>query len=225
MTRGFDRLARPYRWMEYLAFGSALQRCRCHFLPDLKNTRYALLLGDGDGRFAEQLLRSSRARVVALDASEAMLATLQQRCRQAGVGDRVTVQQADLAGPLPALSPLLQFDLVTTHFFLDCLSEEEVRLLATRVLPLMAPDGRWIVSEFHVPGSALRIPARLLIRALYFAFHVLTGLRAQKMPRYGHVLEHLGFRRVRQVFHLHGLLVSEMWTPSPSQGCNGSGLE
>lgn len=217
MTSGFDRLARPYRWMEYLAFGRALQRCRCHFLPNLKSTRQALLLGDGDGRFAEQLLRGApQARVLALDASAAMLANLQQRCQRAGLGKRVNVQQADLTAPLPTLAISQKYDLVTTHFFLDCLSEEEVRLLAERLLPLLTRDARWIISEFHVPGTALRTPARLLIRSLYIAFRLLTGLRTQRMPQYGNVLVGLGFQRSRPVFHLGGLLVSEMWTQPPS---------
>ncbi|MGI4855156.1 MAG: class I SAM-dependent methyltransferase [Janthinobacterium lividum] len=202
--------------MESLAFGQALQRCRCHFLPELRSTRRALVLGDGDGRFAEQLLLSSQTEVLALDASAAMLATLQQRCTKAGMGDRVTVQQADLAAPLPALALSQKFDLVTTHFFLDCLSEDEVRLLAARLLPVLTPDARWIVSEFHVPGNALRTPARLLIRSLYLAFRLLTGLKTQQMPPYGNVLTDLGLRRVRQVFHLRGLLVSEMWMPPRS---------
>ena len=52
----FDRLARLYRWMEYLTFGPWLQRCRSAFLGGIANSRRALVLGDGDGRFTARLL-------------------------------------------------------------------------------------------------------------------------------------------------------------------------
>ena len=46
-TLNFDRLARPYRWLEYATFGRTLERCRFHFLPALTSARRALVLGDG----------------------------------------------------------------------------------------------------------------------------------------------------------------------------------
>ena len=55
----FDRLARIYRWMELVTFGPLLGRCRYRFLEQLCNCRTALLLGDGDGRFAARLLAAN----------------------------------------------------------------------------------------------------------------------------------------------------------------------
>jgi hypothetical protein len=52
----FDRIARPYRWLEYLTLGRSLERAREVFLPLLKDRRQALILGDGDGRFTARLL-------------------------------------------------------------------------------------------------------------------------------------------------------------------------
>jgi hypothetical protein len=31
----FNRIARPYRWLEYLTLGKALENCRTHYLPQL----------------------------------------------------------------------------------------------------------------------------------------------------------------------------------------------
>ncbi len=52
----FDRIARPYRWLEYLSFGPMLERCRFYRIPQLTAARRALVLGDGDGRFLARLL-------------------------------------------------------------------------------------------------------------------------------------------------------------------------
>src|SRR5579883_1010405 len=46
-----DAIAPWYRWLEYGAFGRALERTRFHYLAELKPSRKALMLGEGDGRF------------------------------------------------------------------------------------------------------------------------------------------------------------------------------
>ncbi|MCU1248095.1 MAG: methyltransferase type 12 [Edaphobacter sp.] len=62
----FDRIARPYHWLEYLTLGKALERCRNHHLPQLLDRRHALVLGDGDGRFLAQLLKQNPNLLVSL---------------------------------------------------------------------------------------------------------------------------------------------------------------
>ena len=53
----FDKLARPYRWLEYLAFGRALEGCRLDLLPWLGGARRVLTIGEGEGRFVAELVR------------------------------------------------------------------------------------------------------------------------------------------------------------------------
>ncbi|MGC2504632.1 MAG: class I SAM-dependent methyltransferase, partial [Silvibacterium sp.] len=114
---GFDRIARPYRWLEYLSFGPMLERVRFSRIPQLAGTRRALVLGDGDGRFLARLLASNpslQAEVV--DQSPAMLRLLEHRATAAGAGHRVHIHQSDAR----AFQPTGPYDLVITHFFLDC---------------------------------------------------------------------------------------------------------
>ena len=59
----FDRLARPYRWLEYAAFGRVLLRCRYDLLPWLADARRVLTVGEGDGRFVAELVRVCQAEV------------------------------------------------------------------------------------------------------------------------------------------------------------------
>ena len=69
----FDRLAGVYRWMEWLSFGPHLGRCRRAFLLEMTESRRALVLGDGDGRFTAALLRQNKAiQVDAVDVSQAL---------------------------------------------------------------------------------------------------------------------------------------------------------
>ena len=106
------------------------------------------------------------------------------------------------------------YDLVATHFFLDCLTTGEVQDLAARIRTTLNPDAAWMVSEFAVPPGAYgRWVARPLVAFLYFAFRVMTGLRVRRLPDHHAVLQHAGFTlRARRTW-LAGLLAAEIWTP------------
>lgn len=223
MTRTFDWLAQPYRWMEYVTFGRALERCRFHLLPRLTDSRSALLLGDGDGRFAARLLRDTpELQLVAVDSSPTMLAALHARCARDGNGARVQTLSTDLASALPQAIKERSYDLVVTHFFLDCLSTAAVEHLAKQILPQLRPGARWIISEFQVPATAMRFPARMLIRLLYLAFRLLANLQTRSLPDYRFALRRAGFTQTASTSFLAGLLVSEMWTMSGDSAACGS---
>jgi SAM-dependent methyltransferase len=210
----FDGLARLYRWMEYLSFGPFLWRCRIHFLHRLADCRSALVLGDGDGRFTARLLRANPAICVhAVDLSPRMIESLERvaaPCR-----NRLVAEVADLRSWNPEASGQ-RYDLVVTHFFLDCLSTGEVMDLARRVAPALARDAVWLVSEFGIPptrfGRALAAP---VVASLYYAFRLLTGLRVRSLPEYGQVLTAAGWSLKAECTHLRGLLVSQLWQFHP----------
>ena len=209
---GFDRLARPYRWMEYLTFGPALHRCRTHFLPRLHQVRNTLVLGDGDGRFSAELMRQlPQARVTAIDASGRMLAQLQSRC--ASHMQRLTTHQANLPADLPPLIADQTYDLVATHFFLDCLTTNEVEQLALTIRPHLSENAVWVVSDFAIPGGLLHRPATFIVAALYRSFRILTGLQTQRLPQHADAFTRCGFQQIEQNKALRGLLVSELWQP------------
>jgi len=210
----FDGLASIYRWLEYLSFGPALSRCRLEFLADLAHGRNALALGDGDGRFTARLLGTNpEIRVDAIDASPAMLTALVRRTGKAA--ERVRTEVTD-ARDWQARN-VEPYDLVVTHFFLDCLTTDEVRSLAGRIRSASAPNSLWVVSEFAVPRSFFgRTVARPLVSALYIAFGILTGLNVRALPEYAGALAEAGFRLIRRRTRLCGLLVSELWANGPS---------
>jgi SAM-dependent methyltransferase len=206
----FDRLALVYRWMEWLTFGPFLSRCRCAFLDRLSKRREALILGDGDGRFTARLLAANPAILVdAVDASPAMLSAL---LRRAGSNrSRVRAQVADIRAWNP---PRRAYDLVVTHFFLDCLTTDEVASLAAQIRPCLLPHAAWVVSEFDLPANRFgRFISRPLIALLYRAFAVLTGLGIRALPDHRKALSQSGFILKHRQTHLAGLLVREWWQP------------
>lgn len=208
----FDNLARPYRWLEYFSFGSLLERCRFCRIPELANARRALVLGDGDGRFLARLLTSNHwLEADVVDQSAAMLRLLKARVAAIGAADRIRVYQADALTYQPTGAA---YDLVITHFFLDCFTTEQVRGLVENLRPHLAPDALWISSEFAIPRGPAALPSRMVVKSLYLAFRILTGLRTRALPDHAAVFgENRLARRSRRTF-LGGLLVSEQWTTS-----------
>jgi ubiquinone/menaquinone biosynthesis C-methylase UbiE len=211
--KGFDRLAKPYRWMEYLSFGTMLERCRFHFLPQFQNVQHALVLGDGDGRFTASLLRHApSAQAIAVDGSQAMLNALRRRCVAVRADDRLTTLRVLLNDGLPSVVQANTFDLIATHFFLDCLSEAAVDRIAHDASACTTPDALWVISEFRIPDEGvMRLPSRIVVRLLYAAFGMLTGLRTQQLPAYESILRNHGWQLARQQTRLGGLLVSQLW--------------
>jgi SAM-dependent methyltransferase len=210
----FNSIARPYRWLEYLTLGKALESCRLHFLPQLLAQRNALVLGDGDGRFLAQLLKHNpHLHADAIDTSSTMLELLCQRCEAATPDANIrlrTHHSNALAATLPN-PPQAPYDLVVTHFFLDCLTQPELDSLINRIKPTLTPNALWLISDFRIPAGAMHLPARLFIRALYFAFRLLTGLRTTHLPDHVTPLTRAGLTQISQQHRLAGLLTTELW--------------
>jgi hypothetical protein len=57
----------------------------------------------------------------------------------------------------------------------------------------------------------MRLPARLVIRTLYLAFRILTGLRTTYLPDHATPLARAGLTRVAYHHRLAGLLTTEIW--------------
>jgi hypothetical protein len=216
-TPNFNRLAPLYHWMEYLSFGPWLWWCRCTFLRDLSGCRHALVLGDGDGRFTARLLRVNPAiRILAVDASPAMLCALERRAAPNAARLRIECSDLRIWQPPPDAP---HYDLIVTHFFLDCLTTEDVEALAIKLITAVAPHALWLVSEFAIhPSAAGQAIAGTIVGALYRAFGWLTGLTVRRLPQYESALRAAGFALQKRRNWLGGLLVSQLFQAGPAPG-------
>jgi ubiquinone/menaquinone biosynthesis C-methylase UbiE len=203
----FDRVARPYRWLEYLSFGPWLARCRRGQLAHLAQARHALVLGDGDGRFLERLLAVNPTLTAdVVDSSASMLRLLERRTRR--FHQRIRVHHADAL----ACTPTGSYDLIVSHFFLDCFFPAELEQLLDRVVPHALPGAQWVISEFAIPRNAVAAYlAGRLIGLLYRAFGWLTGLRVRRLPDYDAALLRHGLVLEHDRRYLGGLLCSQLW--------------
>jgi SAM-dependent methyltransferase len=194
-----DPIARWYRWLEYLGFGSALERRRNAFLSDVADARRALVLGDGDGRFLARLVGVMHGTIDYVDISPRMLAIARARA-----GDRAHY----ILGDVLAISlPAAEYDLIVTHFFLDCFDEQDAAALVHKIADAAAPHARWLISEFQ----AARWWSRSYIAALYVFFGITTGLETRRLIDHHPLLRQRGFAIERSETAGAGLLISELW--------------
>jgi SAM-dependent methyltransferase len=196
-----DLIAPHYWWIERLGMGGALEQRRGWFLPQLENTRRALVLGDGDGRFLKELLgRNSVVRADYVDLSGRML----EMARNKAGAERVRYQRADA---LSVEFPQDEYDLIATHFFFDCFDASDLETLIGRVAGAAKPGARWVVSEFRIST----ISARLFVSMLYLFFRITTGLKTRRLADHRPVMKSHGFWLISAGHGWGGLVVSELW--------------
>jgi SAM-dependent methyltransferase len=192
-----DGIARWYRWIEYAGFGRALKWRREAFLNHVADARRVLAMGDGDGRALVALLAAApHACVDYIDVSARMLELARNRAGTKHVNYRC--EDARIAG-----LPTPEYDLIVTHFFLDCFDENDLEPLIARLADAAAPGAQWLISEFRGNGW--------LVRTLYLFFRIATGLRTRRLVDHHPLLQGHGFRLVRHEDAWRGRLTSELW--------------
>ena len=208
---GFDSLAPFYRIMEFVLAGGKLHRCRLACLEEARTAKHILLVGEGHGRFLEVCARKfPEATLTCVDASRAMLRIAEQRWRAAGgKAESVEFIHAELPTWQP---PAKRYDLIVTHFFLDCFPGEQLARIVESLSNAAAPGARWLVADFAVPERGWRRwRARLILSLAYAFFRRATALKARRVTAPDPFLAHAGFRLATRRTMEWGLLQADLW--------------
>jgi ubiquinone/menaquinone biosynthesis C-methylase UbiE len=204
----FDAVAPWYRTLETIAFGNALQRGRIACLHEIGSPRRALIVGEGNGRFLRELLTvHPQIQVDCIDASERMLRLAEQRIGQNA--SRVRFQRRNISSWTPTAG---QYDLVVTHFFLDCFSEDQLGDVVRKLSRAATADAAWLLADFRVPTQAFaRVRTRAWLATMYWFFRTVAGIEARKLLDPSRFLQAEGFSLISQHLSRHGMLKSELW--------------
>jgi SAM-dependent methyltransferase len=209
----FDALAPHYRWMEFVLAGNKLQRCRTAHLNWVGDAQRVLVLGEGVGRFLVECHRTlPDAQITCLDASARMLDRARKRLEdQTGDLRRVEFIHANALNWEPTGS----YDLIATHFFLDCFHAGQLSQLIAKLSDAAAPECQWLLSDFQLPASGLRRSrAGLILRMMYCFFGFTCELPARRLCPPDPFLEEHGFRLSKRHESEWGLLRSDCWRRS-----------
>jgi ubiquinone/menaquinone biosynthesis C-methylase UbiE len=207
----FDALAPYYSWMERLLAGRKLQRCRAAFLASICPPRRALIVGQGHGAFVTELLRTHPAvRCTCVDSSSRMLREARKRLQASGGNEaRVEFIHADILAWAP---PHGEFDLIVTHFFLDCFPPEQLDRVLPKLSAAAGPEASWLVADFQEPAAGpAKWRARAILEVMYMFFGWAAGLPANRLTTPDSLLSRHGFfLSARRTFDW-GLLHSDLW--------------
>jgi len=211
----FDVLAPHYRWMELVSAGEKLQRCRTAFLSRVPAAKNILILGEGNGRFLFECRRQfPRAAITVVDASARMIELARKRLARCGVKtDRIDFIRADALTWRP---PARAFDLIVTHFFLDCFRPDQLELLIPKLALAAAPNAHWLLADFQAAAAGWRRGrSRVILWLMYRFFIALTRLPARTLTAPDFFLEQQGFElREREIYDWE-LLRSDCWRLRP----------
>lgn len=212
----FDRLARHYYWLEALCAGRLLQRSRVTHLETLPAPAKVLIYGEGNGRFLSACCRRfPLAEITVVDASEAMIGRAKQRLIRDGLSsDRVQFIQADALLWSP---PEGAYDLIVTHYFLDCFDAATLQRLIPVIARAAKPASHWLLADFQVADHGLRRwRSQAILALLYAFFRYFAGVPARTLVCPDALLSGAGFALHQRRVLDAGLLHSDWWTRGPA---------
>jgi ubiquinone/menaquinone biosynthesis C-methylase UbiE len=206
----FDRVARHYRWLETLVFGNRLQEARVAFIGQIRAPRRVLIAGEGNGRFLGEFVRAHpAAEIDCIEASARMIALARRRVESS----KVRFIQADLRAA--DLEPQT-YDLIVTHFVLDCFDEQSLPSAIEKLARAATLEAQWMIAEFCEPVCGWqRFQARLLIAIMYRFFRVTAGIEARHLVDYKPLLGAERFVLEREVGSPNEMICSQLWRRGP----------
>jgi ubiquinone/menaquinone biosynthesis C-methylase UbiE len=215
----FDLVAPHYRWLETIVFGNALQRARTRWIGTIARPKRTLILGEGDGRFLCELVCAyPMIDVDCIDASEAMLQLARARLRRMHPESfsRVHFFREDIL----KWSPQQSYDLLVTHFFLDCFPGKELQAIIAKLASAAEPGAVWLIADFTIPRKRFaRAHARLWLRMMYTFFRATAGIGAKELVDPIPYLDGHGFTRASENLSRGSTLRSDVYVAAISS-CN-----
>jgi ubiquinone/menaquinone biosynthesis C-methylase UbiE len=209
----FDPIARHYRWLEAVTFGSTLQQARTRWIETIPPPERALILGEGDGRFLSELLRVHPNVVVdCVDASGRMLDLARKRLVKVVPRAEVNFVREDVLTWAPSGS----YDLLVVNFFLDCFPRPELMTVIRKLVDVASGGAYLFFADFSIPKKLIaRTHAKIWLAIMYGFFRATTGIAAKRLIDPTSEFEINGFTCLNRAHWRFGLVKSELWQYGP----------
>ena len=175
LHRSFENFSKVYRILEYITFGTLLQRARRSSLRVFESHPEArvLILGDGDGHFScKAILRYPNTSIDSLDFSWGMLAAAINRIRKA---DSNALTYAYL---------FRYYAVFVSQFFIDCIASDEANDLIARLILALKPGVSFSCVDFaHSKLQPMTSFFKIAVPALYGFFRHALGVSNRQLPQ------------------------------------------
>jgi ubiquinone/menaquinone biosynthesis C-methylase UbiE len=104
------------------------------------------------------------------------------------------------------------YDLVVTHFVLDCFPLAELAQVVKNLATATKPDADWLLADFRLPDRGFaRLQARVWLAAMYQFFRFTARIKATELIDAAPYLQAKEFSLACQHFSRTEMLKSELW--------------
>ena len=110
------------------------------------------------------------------------------------------------------VAPEQPYDLLVTHFVLDCFPEAVLTGIIKKLAGAATDDANWLLADFCVPPKGMaRLRAKAWLAAMYLFFRITARIPANELIDPTPFLRAEGFALARQHLFRKGMLKSELW--------------
>lgn len=206
----YGNVANVYALCEYLAFGPVLQATREYYLDELElllkgDGKRVLLLGGGDGRFLEALLkRGVAAEIDFIEVSQRMINVAGRRLSRGGL----SAEQVRWCRVPFAEWAEEGYDLVCAHFYIDNFDTDAADRELSKMVDCLKPGGELVLSDFD---PAVAWWGKCVVSLMQMLFRITCGLRPKDFKVPDQYLESMGMKRMRCQKRLGGFIFTTKW--------------
>jgi hypothetical protein len=112
--------------------------------------------------------------------------------------------------------PKDHYDLIVTHFLLDCFPEAKLAGVIKKLAGAATADAAWLLADFRLPERGFaRRQARAWLAAMYQFFRFAARIAASELIDPTPSMQAEGFSLERQHLSRNGMLKSELWRRNP----------
>jgi len=212
--KNFDGVASSYLFLETITFGNQLQKCRTSMISHLTNSKRALVLGEGNGRFLEAFCKANPlAEILVIDESPRMLDLAKRRIANANppINNQIEFRCANVFEILPLTGT---FDLIVCNFFLDCFTSSEIGHLLGLFRQMLFGEGLLVVGDFRKPHSIFgKIIGEFILKFMHVFFQKTAGISATELTDLHAILQERSFQKAVEKKLFFGFLNSSIWKP------------
>jgi len=212
--KNFDGVASSYLFLETITFGNQLQKCRTSMISHLTNSKRALVLGEGNGRFLEAFCKANPlAEILVIDESPRMLDLAKRRIANANppINNQIEFRCANVFEILPLSGT---FDLIVCNFFLDCFTSSEIGHLMGLFRQMLFGEGLLVVGDFRKPHSIFgKIIGLFILKFMHIFFKKTAGISATELTDLHAILLERSFQKAVEKKLFFGFLNSSIWKP------------
>lgn len=201
----FSRLSKLYDLLGLLVFQGSLHKSQIYFLEKLPEAENVLILGGGTGKFLADLVKSGKAKKITyVDISPGMIARAEAKVEKLNACVEFICGGADSI-------PAGRYDLICTHYFLDCFDETELKELSGLLKSHLTENGVWHFTDFYLDEKASFFRTGLL-SFLYFFFRLTCGLKVKELADFRKIFSEAGLKLKEEEFFRKGLLRTALYT-------------